>query len=125
MELTRAKHGDIVVMSNTLIFHNVTMKDKGTYGCTASLEARKLNISTEVTVFGEDAILCHYLNTLVLLSLKFNGFHGFFFCLFVITEHPFLNVTHNKRKFISAIEGRKVHFEPRVNALPAPDRVLW
>ncbi|KAI2656848.1 Vascular endothelial growth factor receptor kdr-like [Labeo rohita] len=91
VELTRAKHGDIVVMSNTLIFHNVTMKDKGTYGCTASLEARKLNISTEVTVF----------------------------------EHPFLNVTHNKRKFISAIEGRKVHFEPRVNALPAPDRVLW
>ncbi|RXN07406.1 vascular endothelial growth factor receptor kdr-like protein [Labeo rohita] len=91
VEPTRAKHGDIVVMSNTLIFHNVTMKDKGTYGCTASLEARKLNISTEVTVF----------------------------------EHPFLNVTHNKRKFISAIEGRKVHFEPRVNALPAPDRVLW
>ncbi|KAK7141377.1 hypothetical protein R3I93_015509 [Phoxinus phoxinus] len=42
-----------------------------------------------------------------------------------VYEHPFLNVTHNKRKFISAIEGRKVQFEPRVNALPAPDRVLW
>ncbi|TRY97973.1 hypothetical protein DNTS_000300 [Danionella cerebrum] len=42
-----------------------------------------------------------------------------------VFEHPFLNVTHNKRKFISTIEGRKVQFEPRVNALPKPDKVLW
>uniref|UniRef100_A0A671R0J9 receptor protein-tyrosine kinase n=1 Tax=Sinocyclocheilus anshuiensis TaxID=1608454 RepID=A0A671R0J9_9TELE len=43
----------------------------------------------------------------------------------IVYEHPFLNVTHNKRKFISTVEGRKVQFEPRVNALPAPDQVLW
>ncbi|XP_059377473.1 vascular endothelial growth factor receptor kdr-like isoform X2 [Carassius carassius] len=42
-----------------------------------------------------------------------------------IYKHPFLNVTHDKRNFISTVEGRKVQFEPRVNALPAPDRVLW
>ncbi|XP_016101123.1 vascular endothelial growth factor receptor kdr-like [Sinocyclocheilus grahami] len=42
-----------------------------------------------------------------------------------VYEHPFLNVTHNKRKFISTVEGRKVQFEPRVNALPTPDQVLW
>ncbi|XP_052470563.1 vascular endothelial growth factor receptor kdr-like [Carassius gibelio] len=42
-----------------------------------------------------------------------------------IYKHPFLNVTHDKRNFISTVEDRKVQFEPRVNALPAPDRVLW
>nr|AAI29159.1 Kinase insert domain receptor like [Danio rerio]CAM73177.1 kdr [Danio rerio] len=43
----------------------------------------------------------------------------------IVYEHPFLNVTHNKRKFTSTVEGRRVQFEPRVNAVPAPDRVLW
>ncbi|XP_052005514.1 vascular endothelial growth factor receptor kdr-like [Xyrauchen texanus] len=42
-----------------------------------------------------------------------------------VYEHPFLNVTHNKSKVITAAEGRKVQFEPRVNALPEPDRVTW
>ncbi|KAK2891164.1 hypothetical protein Q8A67_013807 [Cirrhinus molitorella] len=88
---TRVKHGKIFVMSNALIFPNVTMEDKGSYVCHASLDDKKIHLTTKVTVF----------------------------------EHPFLNVTHNKRKFISAIEGRKVQFEPRVNALPAPDKVLW
>uniref|UniRef100_A0A9J7XPY5 receptor protein-tyrosine kinase n=1 Tax=Cyprinus carpio carpio TaxID=630221 RepID=A0A9J7XPY5_CYPCA len=67
------------------------MEDKGTYACIASIEEKRLQVSTKVTVY----------------------------------EHPFLSVTHNKRNFISTVEGRKVQFEPRVNALPAPDRVLW
>uniref|UniRef100_A0A671MA41 receptor protein-tyrosine kinase n=1 Tax=Sinocyclocheilus anshuiensis TaxID=1608454 RepID=A0A671MA41_9TELE len=91
MKKNRVKAGENVMMSNALIMPNVSMEDKGTYVCIASIEDKKLHYSTKVTVY----------------------------------EHPFLNVTHNKRKFISTIEGRKVQFEPRVNALPAPDRVLW
>uniref|UniRef100_A0A8C2K2P5 receptor protein-tyrosine kinase n=1 Tax=Cyprinus carpio TaxID=7962 RepID=A0A8C2K2P5_CYPCA len=87
---TRDQPGNIIMMTNALIVPYVTMEDKGTYACIASIEEKRLQVSTKVTVY----------------------------------EHPFLNVTHNKRNFISTVEGRKVQFEPRVNALPAPDRVL-
>ncbi|KTF93031.1 hypothetical protein cypCar_00037999 [Cyprinus carpio] len=88
---TRDQPGNIIMMTNALIVPYVTMEDKGTYACIASIEEKRLQVSTKVTVY----------------------------------EHPFLSVTHNKRNFISTVEGRKVQFEPRVNALPAPDRVLW
>ncbi|XP_052430180.1 vascular endothelial growth factor receptor kdr-like [Carassius gibelio] len=91
MKKKRVKDGKTITMSNALIMHNVTMRDKGTYVCIATNDDKMLNYTTKVTVY----------------------------------EHPFLNVTHNKRKLVSAIEGKKVQFEPRVNALPAPDRVLW
>ncbi len=123
MKKNRVKAGETVMMSNALIMSNVTMEDKGTYVCIGSIEDKNRHYSTKVTVYGEDVVLCHYLNTLVLL-LK-SWMHFLNFCLFVSTEHPFLNVTHSKRRFISTIEGRKVQFEPRVNALPAPDKVLW
>lgn len=120
----RVRAGETIMMSKALIMPNVTMEDKGTYVCIASIEDKNLHYSTKVTVYGEDVMLCHYLNTLVLLLKSLIHFLDFVF-LFVSTEHPFLNVTHNKRKFISTIEGRKVQFEPRVNALPAPDKVFW
>ncbi|KAK9963109.1 hypothetical protein ABG768_006328 [Culter alburnus] len=97
MKMTRDPPGEIIKMTKALIVPNVTMEDKGTYVCIASIdgesveEKKTLHLTTKVTVY----------------------------------EHPFLNVTHNKRRSISVIEGRKVQFEPRVNALPAPNKVLW
>lgn len=54
-------------MSKALIIPNVTVEDKGTYMCIASIEDKSVHLSTEVTVYGEDVMLCHYLNTLMLL----------------------------------------------------------
>ncbi|XP_052011076.1 vascular endothelial growth factor receptor kdr-like [Xyrauchen texanus] len=92
---TRDKPKKIIVMTETLILPNVTMEDKGTYKCIVSMIG-----STEEKRLQASTKVTVY-------------------------EHPFLNVTHNKSKFITAMEGRKVQFEPRVNALPAPDRVIW
>ncbi|XP_057205834.1 vascular endothelial growth factor receptor kdr-like [Triplophysa rosa] len=88
---TRQPPGEIIIMTKAIIIPNVTMEDKGTYVCMATIEDKRMQAVSKVTVY----------------------------------EHPFLNVTHNRRKFITVVEGRKVHFEPRVNALPAPDRVTW
>lgn len=57
-------------MTKALIVPNVTMEDKGTYLCIASIIAqsvviKKLQLSTKVTVYGEDVMLCHYLNILM------------------------------------------------------------
>lgn len=44
----------------------------------------------------------------------------------VVYRHPFLNITykHSSRRVVN--EGtRQVVFEPRVNALPAPDDITW
>lgn len=90
-KMTRDPPSKNIIMTKALIMPNVTMEDKGTYVCIASVEDKKIQAVSKVTVY----------------------------------EHPFLNVTHNRRKFITVVEGRKVHFEPRVNALPAPDRVMW
>lgn len=48
---TREEHGEIIVMSNSLVIPNATMKDKGTYKCTATLEKRVLHDTLKVTVF--------------------------------------------------------------------------
>uniref|UniRef100_W5JXX0 receptor protein-tyrosine kinase n=1 Tax=Astyanax mexicanus TaxID=7994 RepID=W5JXX0_ASTMX len=45
------QHGDIIVMSNALIILNATIKDKGTYKCTAKLENRVEYATAKVTVF--------------------------------------------------------------------------
>lgn len=88
---TRDPLGRLIVMTRALIIPNVTMENKGTYVCIASIEEKKMQASSKVTVY----------------------------------EHPFLNVTHNRRRLTTVVEGRQVHFEPRVVALPAPDRVIW
>lgn len=67
MKSTRDPPGEIIVMSKALIIPNVTVEDKGTYMCIASIEDKSVHLSTEVTVYGEDVMLCHYLNTLMLL----------------------------------------------------------
>lgn len=41
-------------MTKALIIPNVTMEDKGTYVCIASVEDNKFQAVTKVTVFGED-----------------------------------------------------------------------
>ncbi|KAA0709396.1 Vascular endothelial growth factor receptor kdr-like [Triplophysa tibetana] len=88
---TRQRRGKIIIMTSAIIISNVTMEDKGNYVCIATIDDKKMQAVSKVTVY----------------------------------EHPFLNVTHNRRKFITVVEGRKVHFDPRVNALPGPDRVRW
>ncbi|KAK3563813.1 hypothetical protein QTP86_002759 [Hemibagrus guttatus] len=42
-----------------------------------------------------------------------------------VYEHPFLNVTHGTRKVITVEEGERWSFKPQVNALPAPDKIVW
>lgn len=49
------------MMTNALIVPYVTMEDKGTYACIASIEEKRLQVSTKVTVYGEDVMLFHYL----------------------------------------------------------------
>lgn len=67
MKMTRDPPAKIIVMTKALIVPNVTMEDKGTYMCIASNEEKRLHVSTKVTVYGEDVMLCHYLNTFMLL----------------------------------------------------------
>ncbi|XP_067103712.1 vascular endothelial growth factor receptor kdr-like [Osmerus mordax] len=44
----------------------------------------------------------------------------------LVYEHPFLNITHKHKARRVVIEGAKhVVLEPRVNALPAPDIIMW
>lgn len=83
MKKNRVKAGETVMMSNALIMSNVTMEDKGTYVCIGSIEDKNLHYSTKVTVYGEDVVLCHYLNTLVLLLKSLMHFLDFLFvCLY-------------------------------------------
>lgn len=73
MKMTRDPPGEIIKMTKALIVPNVTMEDKGTYVCIASIdgesveEKKTLHLTTKVTVYGEDVMLCHYLSTLMLL----------------------------------------------------------
>lgn len=67
MKMTRDPRSKIIQMTKALIVPNVTVEDRGTYVCIASIEDNRLQLSTKVTVYGEDVMLCHYLNTLMLL----------------------------------------------------------
>lgn len=40
-------------------------------------------------------------------------------------EHPFLTVTHGTHKVITLEEGESWNFKPQVDALPAPDKIVW
>lgn len=40
-------------------------------------------------------------------------------------EHPFLNVTHGTPSIVTVEEGKRCDFQPQVNALPAPDKIMW
>ncbi|KAG7329168.1 hypothetical protein KOW79_007342 [Hemibagrus wyckioides] len=42
-----------------------------------------------------------------------------------VYEHPFLTVTHGTRKVITVEEGKSWNFKPQVDALPAPDKIVW
>ncbi|XP_076877253.1 vascular endothelial growth factor receptor kdr-like [Brachyhypopomus gauderio] len=44
-----------------------------------------------------------------------------------VHDHPFLNVTYRakSRKMSYCEEGGRFEFQPRVNALPAPDQIIW
>ncbi|KAL6480200.1 hypothetical protein MHYP_G00112330 [Metynnis hypsauchen] len=88
---TRIEPAKITVMTTAIIIPNVTMEDKGTYRCTATLD-RSVHATVKVAVY----------------------------------EHPFLNVSRGHRKeVISIVEGRRLEFGPRVNALPPPDKIAW
>ncbi|KAI5105129.1 vascular endothelial growth factor receptor kdr-like isoform X1 [Silurus meridionalis] len=43
----------------------------------------------------------------------------------IVHEHPFLNVTHGTHKVVTVEKGKRWDFKPQVNALPAPDNVVW
>ncbi|KAB5571233.1 hypothetical protein PHYPO_G00222690 [Pangasianodon hypophthalmus] len=43
----------------------------------------------------------------------------------IVHEHPFLNVTHGTHKVVSTEEGKRWDFKPQVDALPAPDKIVW
>ncbi|XP_051810886.1 vascular endothelial growth factor receptor kdr-like isoform X2 [Acanthochromis polyacanthus] len=85
----------VLVMSKTLVLPNITMEDRGVYRCKAELEPSK------------------YKNA----SAKV-----------IVFEHPYLNVSyrHEQQSTMVVNEGRKkLVFEPKVNALPAPDQIAW
>ncbi|XP_018598781.2 vascular endothelial growth factor receptor kdr-like isoform X2 [Scleropages formosus] len=44
----------------------------------------------------------------------------------IIYEHPFINLSYKGDKVIKVLEGKKMlKFGPRVNAVPAPNVVMW
>ncbi|XP_060783732.1 vascular endothelial growth factor receptor kdr-like [Neoarius graeffei] len=43
----------------------------------------------------------------------------------IVHEHPFLNVTHGTPSIVTVEEGKRCDFQPQVNALPAPDKIMW
>ncbi|XP_034739534.1 vascular endothelial growth factor receptor kdr-like isoform X1 [Etheostoma cragini] len=92
---TEVRPAKVFVMSKALILPNITMEDKGVYRCKAELEP---------TIYKN-------------VSAKV-----------LVYEHPFLNVSykHERPSTVTAKEGRKkLVFEPKVNALPPPDMIVW
>lgn len=47
------------------------------------------------------------------------------FFLLSFVEHPFLNVTPGTHTVVTVEEGKRWDFKPQVNALPAPDKIVW
>ncbi|XP_053486492.1 vascular endothelial growth factor receptor kdr-like [Ictalurus furcatus] len=43
----------------------------------------------------------------------------------IVHEHPFLNVTPGTHTVVTVEEGKRWDFKPQVNALPAPDKIVW
>ncbi|MCJ8734048.1 hypothetical protein PDJAM_G00230930 [Pangasius djambal] len=43
----------------------------------------------------------------------------------IVHEHAFLNVTHGTRRVVSTEEGKRWEFKPQIDALPAPDKIVW
>lgn len=99
------------------------MEDKGTYHCKAEIEPTKhINATVKVIVYGEYNALCNALSNKYTIIWYYNLGEFFF------AEHPFLNISYGDGR--SGIvkfsgEGGKIVLEPRVNALPPPDKVDW
>lgn len=86
---------EVLGMSKTLVVPNITSENRGVYRCKAELTPTK---------------------------------HETALAKVLVFEHPFLNVTYkpDRSSPVTVNEGRKrIVFEPKVNALPAPDIIAW
>lgn len=105
-------------MSSEISIPNVTVEDDGIYICTATLDSTSIeHTSVRVIVHGEyviDKLYIYYIYYIHNLNI-----------LLHFLEHPFLNVTHGTPAVVTAEEGKRWEFNPQVNALPAPDTIMW
>lgn len=111
-------------MSNTLVLPNVTMEDRGMYRCRAELEPQRYKNSTaKVVIFGEFPVAA------AAPRLPVTDLNGLSMSL--VPEHPFLNISYKNEhlKTVTVREGKeggkKLVFEPRVQALPPAVVLGW